>query len=153
MIPEIAEFVRRESWGESFPLDVEDFLRHADKIYVSLEGDRNKSRIAGCICVTRYRGCPDDYTNTNPFICCWAVLGELRGRGIGKELFNTLFEFILANRTKYAPVIFATADNADAAKALTHRELEVGSQRRVWHFVRRGQNEDGGSTSLFALAL
>jgi ribosomal protein S18 acetylase RimI-like enzyme len=151
-ITQMGAFVKVHSWGEDFPLDAGELLRKAEFIFAAFQNRDEQDVLVGLICGTRSKGCPDDYNDKKLYICCWVVHQDLRGRGVGKELYDKTINFVRGRRY-FGSELFATVDSEQAKRALTKRILQSSFGSRIWKKIRDGENEDGSPFELYRLNL
>lgn len=147
IIDVLTSFIKTHSWGSNFPFDPRDLLRSSDFICMAMQTNYGRQiDILGCGCVTRYEGCPDDYNDELPYLCCEAVRPNYRGRGFGTDIRNACVA--RARLTKFTDdtIIRATTDSPEAAAVLLKGDMP-------WMRVRTGRNEDGSEFTLWQLEL
>lgn len=142
-----AKFIKTHSWGEDFPYDPRDLLLKSEYLVVAVAKDDDL--LLGMACVTRHQGAPDDYEDTNPFFCCWAVHTDHRRQWIGRKLYA---EAIAEAKGRQYPEIFATTDSKESTRILVHLPLSIG-EKYSWVAVRPGLNEDKTPFVMLALYL
>gem|GEM_PF-3709571 len=98
-----SQMIPEELWGPNFKHNAMDIFETADVVYVA----HIDEEVIGCICLTRFQGCPDDPGNMEGWARCWYLKPEYRGQRIGLHLLELVIKYAKRHPNFYKRYIFA----------------------------------------------